>query len=103
MTINITSGIIVNDSFYLKPKCNCSTPKLCSLVNNQDFIIKNNIPTSGIPSGDLSVYLSTRCPGTLTLLNNDLTSFLTSDLISNKEYLVLPICISGVSFGQVIN
>lgn len=103
MKITITSGIVVNDNFYAKPKCTCKTPKLCSLTSLDEFSIINKIPTSGIPSGELPVFLSTSCPGTLPLLNNDLTEFLTSDFILNKEYEVFPICISGVVFGQVSN
>lgn len=101
--MNITSGVLVNDIFYLKPRCKCSVPKLCSLINNTSFIFKNNIPTSGIPSGDVNVALTTYCPGVLPLLDNNLDNFTTDLLIENKKYQVLPVCISGVSFGQVIN
>ena len=103
MKIKVTSGIVVNDEFYLKNLCNSNIPKLCSLASMNEFFLINKIPLSGVPSGDLNVYLKTGCVGNLTLLNNDLTNFTTSSLIENKEYEVLPICISGILFGQVTN
>ena len=103
MKIKVTSGITVNDDFYIKASCNCNVPKLCSLASTNEFFLINKIPEDSVPSGDLNVYLKTGCVGNMTLLNNDLTNFSTSSLIENKEYQILPICISGVLFGQVTN
>ena len=101
MKVTITSGIIVNDTFYAKAsKC---SPKLCSLASQEEFNMINKIPPSGVPSGSIPMVLTTGCVGNLTLLNNTLESFETSELIYNKEYEIFPICISGILFGQVSN
>lgn len=99
--IHITSGVLVSDSFYLKPKCPCCEPKLCQLSNMDQFYIKNSI-SNQIPSG-YPCYLTTKCVGCLPLLNNSLQQFTTDNLIYQKEYQVLPTCISGILFGQIAN